>query len=97
MKLTADRLPGQLAERLLPVYLVAGDEPLLVTEAMDAIRARARAQGFDEREQVYIDKSTAVWENAGGRDPHAVAVCQPPHPRDPHAERQAWPWRGRRC
>ncbi len=64
MKLTADRLPGQLAERLLPVYLVAGDEPLLVTEAMDAIRASARAQGFDEREQVYIDKSAAVWEDA---------------------------------
>jgi DNA polymerase-3 subunit delta len=64
MKLTADRLPGQLAERLLPVYLVSGDEPLLVTEAMDAIRACARAQGFEEREQVYIDKSAAVWDNA---------------------------------
>ncbi len=64
MKLNADRLPGQLAERLLPVYLVAGDEPLLATEALDAIRARARAQGFDEREQVFIDKSAAVWENA---------------------------------
>ena len=64
MKLNADRLPGQLAERLLPVYLVAGDEPLLAAEALDAIRARARAQGFDEREQVFIDKSAAVWENA---------------------------------
>ncbi|HVN98657.1 MAG TPA: DNA polymerase III subunit delta [Steroidobacteraceae bacterium] len=64
MKLDADRLPGQLAERLLPVYLVAGDEPLLATEALDAIRARARALGFDEREQVFIDKSAATWENA---------------------------------
>ena len=64
MKLNADRLPGQLAERLLPVYLVAGDEPLLATEALDAIRARARALGFDEREQVFIDKSAATWENA---------------------------------
>jgi DNA polymerase-3 subunit delta len=64
LKLTADRLPGQLAERLLPVYLVAGDEPLLVAEAMDAIRACARAQGFEEREQVYIDKGAAVWDNA---------------------------------
>jgi len=64
MKLNADRLPSQLAERLLPVYLVAGDEPLLATEALDAIRAKARASGFDEREQVFIDKSAATWENA---------------------------------
>lgn len=64
MKLNADRLPGQLAERLLPVYLVAGDEPLLATEALDAIRARARSLGFDEREQVFIDKSAATWEHA---------------------------------
>ena len=66
MKLAADKLPGQLALRLLPVYLVSGDEPLLVTEALDAIRACARAQGFDEREQVFIDKTAAVWENALG-------------------------------
>jgi DNA polymerase III delta subunit len=31
------------------VYLVYGDEPLLVIEAADAIRAAARRQGFDER------------------------------------------------
>jgi DNA polymerase-3 subunit delta len=64
MKLNADRLQEHLAARLLPVYLVAGDEPLLATEALDAIRAKARAQGFDEREQVFIDKSAATWENA---------------------------------
>jgi DNA polymerase-3 subunit delta len=64
MKLNADRLQEHLASRLLPVYLVAGDEPLLATEALDAIRAKARAQGFDEREQVFIDKSAATWENA---------------------------------
>ncbi len=66
MKIAADNLAGQLAERLLPVYLVAGDEPLLATEALDAIRARARALGFDEREQLFIDKTAAVWEHALG-------------------------------
>ena len=66
MKLTADNLARQLAERLLPVYLVTGDEPLLSAEALDAIRARARGLGFDEREQVFIDKTAAVWENALG-------------------------------
>jgi DNA polymerase-3 subunit delta len=64
LRLTADKLPRQLAERLLPVYMLSGDEPLLTAEALDAIRARARALGFEEREQVYIDKSAAVWEQA---------------------------------
>ena len=66
MRLTADQLSRQLAERLLPVYLLSGDEPLLSAEALDAIRARARALGFEEREQVQIDKSAAVWEQALG-------------------------------
>jgi DNA polymerase-3 subunit delta len=66
LKLSADDLERQLAERLLPVYLVSGDEPLLATEALDAIRARARALGFEEREQVFIDKSAAVWQDALG-------------------------------
>ena len=64
MKLTAENLSRHLGERLLPVYVVSGDEPLLATEALDAIRARAREQGFDERVQVYIDKSASVWEGA---------------------------------
>jgi DNA polymerase-3 subunit delta len=64
LRLTADKLSRQLAERLLPVYLLSGDEPLLTAEALDAIRARARALGFEEREQIYIDKSAAVWEQA---------------------------------
>ena len=66
MKLTADTLPKQLAERLLPVYLVTGDEPLLSAEALDAIRTRARVLGFEEREQVFIDKTAAAWQNAVG-------------------------------
>lgn len=35
---------------LRPVYLLAGAEPLLALEAADALRARARTQGFAERE-----------------------------------------------
>ena len=62
MKLTLESLSAQLAERLLPVYLVSGDEPLLVGEASDAIRARARARGFAEREVFFIERSSAVWD-----------------------------------
>ena len=48
MKLRLEGLAAQLADRLLPVYLISGDEPLLVGEAADAVRVRARAGGFTE-------------------------------------------------
>jgi DNA polymerase III subunit delta len=51
------------------VYLVSGDEPLLASDALDAIRARAQALGFEEREQIFIERSAAVWE-------HALAFAQ---------------------
>jgi DNA polymerase-3 subunit delta len=56
MKINGDNLTGQLARGLAPIYLISGDEPLLVNEAADAIRARARAQGFDERELHVIER-----------------------------------------
>ncbi len=49
MQLKGEQLAAQLARDLRSVYLVHGDEPLLVIEAADAIRAAARRQGFDER------------------------------------------------
>ena len=57
MKLTSDSLATQLAQRLLPVYLISGDEPLLSGEAADAVRARARAAGFTEREVHFIERA----------------------------------------
>ena len=50
VKIPASQLPSALAKRLLPCYLVTGDEPLLVLEALDAIRAAAAARGFSSRE-----------------------------------------------
>ena len=61
MKLTIDSLAAQLAQRLLPAYLISGDEPLLAAEAADAVRAAARAAAFSEREVHFI-------ENAGNWD-----------------------------
>lgn len=40
---------------LAPVYLLAGEEPLLLQEAGDALRVRARALGFAEREVLDVD------------------------------------------
>ena len=50
VKISGDNLAPQLARGLSPIYLVSGDEPLLVNEAADAIRARARTEGFTERD-----------------------------------------------
>ncbi len=50
MLLKGEQLAAHLERALKPVYLVYGDEPLLVIEAADAIRAAARRNGFDERE-----------------------------------------------
>ena len=50
MQLGGEQLPAHLEKGLKPVYTVYGDEPLLVIEAADTIRAAARRQGFAERE-----------------------------------------------
>jgi DNA polymerase III, delta subunit len=48
-------LSAQLASGLAPVYLISGDEALLVQEAADAVRAAAREQGADERELFHVE------------------------------------------
>ena len=49
MQVRPEQLPGHLERGLKPVYLVSGDEPLQFNEALDAVRAAARGQGFAER------------------------------------------------
>ncbi|GAB3657415.1 DNA polymerase III subunit delta [Ramlibacter alkalitolerans] len=49
MQLGPAQLTQHLQRGLRPLYMLHGDEPLLVQEAADAIRAAARAQGFAER------------------------------------------------
>jgi DNA polymerase-3 subunit delta len=60
VKIPASKLPSALKNPLLPCYLVAGDEPLLAGEALDAIRAAARRQGFGARE-VHVATSGFDW------------------------------------
>lgn len=62
MELPADRLATQGAEAALaPAYLIAGPEALLVLEAADAIRARARAEGIAEREVFDVEGREVDW------------------------------------
>jgi DNA polymerase-3 subunit delta len=58
VKLSLDALPAHLEQKLLPAYLVSGDEPLLTGEAADAVRARAKAAGFTEREAHFLERGS---------------------------------------
>ena len=49
MQLALPQLNAHLAKGLRSLYALHGDEPLLMQEAADAIRATARAQGYTER------------------------------------------------
>lgn len=42
-------------QALDPLYVVSGDEPLLVTEAVDGLRAAATAAGYGERTSLVLD------------------------------------------
>ncbi len=56
--LDADRLADHLqrpGNRLAPLYTVSGDEPLLVTEAVDVLRASARNAGYTDRLSMVMD------------------------------------------
>lgn len=61
MQLRPEQLAAHLDKPLAPLYAAHGDEPLLVIEATDAIRAASRKQGFDERE-VLIAGSGFRWD-----------------------------------
>lgn len=73
VKLSLEELRAHLVQSLLPIYLLSGDEPLLVAEAGDAIRARARIAGFSERQVFFIERGAAVWEEIN-REAQALSL-----------------------
>lgn len=56
MRLYPNQLAAHLRRGLAPIYVVAGEEPLLIQESLDAIRAKARAEGYSEREVLDVDR-----------------------------------------
>jgi DNA polymerase III subunit delta len=56
LKVSFDQFPAQLNRALPPICLIAGDETLLVNEASDLLRERARQQGFSEREVLFVER-----------------------------------------
>ena len=61
MQLAAAQLSNHFAKGLRSLYTLHGDEPLLVQEAADAIRAEARKQGFTERSSFTVAGAHFDW------------------------------------
>ena len=55
MPLKADQLSAALQQSLQSIYLISGDETLLVEEACDAVVQKAREEGFIERSIHHIE------------------------------------------
>ena len=69
MQLALPQLDAHLQRTLRSLYTLHGDEPLLVQEAADSIRAAARAQGFAERTVHTVQGAHFDWSEvlaAGG-------------------------------
>lgn len=56
MRLNSSQLSSHLAKGLAPLYVVAGEEPLLMQESLDAIRQAARKAGYSEREVLDVER-----------------------------------------
>ena len=63
MKLRPNQVKEHFAKGpLLPLYILSGDEPLLMQETADQIRAEARKAGFSERE-LFTVENNFDWNN----------------------------------
>lgn len=56
MKVRQEQLLRELERKLLPVYLITGDEPLLMQESLDQIRHTCQQQGYTERRIFHVDR-----------------------------------------
>lgn len=55
MKLTYYQLEKQLSQKLLPAYIISGDEIVLKQEARQLIRQQAQQQGYSDRIRLLIE------------------------------------------
>lgn len=68
IRIYPEQLGAQLREGLRACYLLSGNEPLLLQEAQDEIRAAAQLQGFTEHFSVVLEAGTD-WQDI-------FATCQ---------------------
>ena len=56
-RLEQNQLKQQLNNKLLPLYVLIGDEPLAQSECLDTIRQAARKAGADERSSFIVERN----------------------------------------
>ena len=56
-RLEQNQLKQQLSQKLSPLYVLVGDEPLAQSECLDAIRQAARKAGADERSSFMVERN----------------------------------------
>jgi len=57
MKVYVEKLAAELSKKKQTIYIVSGDEHLLVQESCDLIRSQLRKDGFSERELFHVEGS----------------------------------------
>ncbi|WP_380184418.1 DNA polymerase III subunit delta [Kalamiella sp. sgz302252] len=58
IRIYPEQLGAQLREGLRACYILSGNEPLLLQESQDTVRASAQQQGFTEHISVVVDQQT---------------------------------------
>lgn len=71
MKISLPQLAAQLEKSLAGIYLVSGDEVLLVEEAIQLICQAAQKQGFSERQHITAD---AEWTKSLYTSTHSLSL-----------------------
>ena len=63
MRVYPEKLAQELKQRLQPVYLISGDETLLVQESVDLVRRAARYHGCSERHVLDAGDRAFGWQD----------------------------------
>lgn len=64
MNVYPDNLAQALSRKLVPVYMISGDEPLQIMEAADQIRTACRGAGFTNSERYQVDNARSFdWQS----------------------------------
>lgn len=63
MKVNFEQLDRSLQNKILPCYLISGDENLFVSEACRKIRKKAQSSGFSQTNIIYVEGANFDWQS----------------------------------
>jgi len=68
MKIIFNNLEQHLKSSLKPIYIVSGDEPFQIQQAIKLIRDKAQQEGYDTRELFFVEKGFSWLDFAMSND-----------------------------